>query len=217
MPPTLSDIDFIKLLKCDPEVGVAIVSGDGRLITYSENMPAVFGADASRDYQGMQLDEVFLSEFADERNEFILQAIRSETPIHIEHLLQASRIVSTIMPLDRNAEPPYAAIFSRRGKLDDHAPVRKVHTQYVDLGHLAALSKRELEVLVLLGHGHSVPQAAKILHRSPRTIEQHKSSIGRKLGSSSLATLAKTVGQIGLTFDDLELQRITAVRPQFRV
>lgn len=217
MDPTLHDIDYVRLLQCDPDVGVAIVSSDGHLVTYSQNMPLVFGADPSRNYQGAKLDELFISTFADERSEFISQAIQGGKPLRVEHLYQATRITSTIIPLDRNHQSPYAAIFSRRGKVDDQLPVQKVRSQYVDLGHLATLSNRELEVLVLLGHGHSVPETAKLLYRSPRTIEQHKASIGRKLGSSSVATLAKTVGQIGLTVNDLELQRITALRPDFRI
>ncbi|TWU23060.1 Bacterial regulatory protein, luxR family [Novipirellula galeiformis] len=105
----------------------------------------------------------------------------------------------------------YALIISRRDADVDSQDIETVTSQYVDLGCLSALSNRELEIFVLLGHGNSVPGVAKMLHRSPRTIERHKTEIGRKLGYSTLAEIARAVGHLGLTYDHVQLERFHAL------
>jgi DNA-binding NarL/FixJ family response regulator len=43
------------------------------------------------------------------------------------------------------------------------------------------LSDRELEILELIGKGNEVPQIAKALHLSPKTVETHRAHIKEKL------------------------------------
>jgi len=78
----------------------------------------------------------------------------------------------------------------------------------LDLGPLDVLSPRELEVLVFLGHGMSVPETAAALKRSPKTIEHHKDSIGKKLHARGQSELVSIVTKLGLELDDLKLQRL---------
>src|SRR6266700_1890160 len=47
------------------------------------------------------------------------------------------------------------------------------------------LSDRELEILELIGKGNEVPQIAKTLHLSPKTIETHRAHIKEKLNLAS--------------------------------
>ncbi len=152
-------------------------------------------------------------------------------PVTVSHVYQGNRLISTIVPLDRNSEPPYVSLFTRRCRTSDSWPasgqrsqhpdvqdldVQHLDAQHLDLGPLSVLSSCEFEVLVLIGHGHSVPETAKLLHRSPRTIEQHKVSIGRKLGSSAIADIVRTIHQVGLRMDDVNLKRLSALRPEYR-
>ena len=68
---------------------------------------------------------------------------------------------------------------------------------------IAQLSKRELEVLALLGKGMSVPQVAAVLHRSARTVESHRLSIGKKLGIRNRSELTRLAIRAGLVTPDL--------------
>ena len=54
---------------------------------------------------------------------------------------------------------------------------------------IAGLSDRELEVFRLIGEGKTMQQIAAELHRSPKTIEVHRSNIRRKLKVGSAAEL----------------------------
>ncbi len=123
----------------------------------------------------------------------------------------AAEQVDEAKPNDDSGGGSYALILSRRDAVDSDANIETVTSQYVDLGCLSALSNRELEIFILLGHGKSVPEVAKMLHRSPRTVERHKTEIGRKLGYSTLADIARAVGHLGLTCDHLQLERFQAL------
>ncbi len=53
------------------------------------------------------------------------------------------------------------------------------------------LSDRELEILELIGKGNEVPQIAKTLHLSPKTIETHRAHIKEKLNLANARQVAR--------------------------
>jgi DNA-binding NarL/FixJ family response regulator len=67
-----------------------------------------------------------------------------------------------------------------------------------DLGPLGQFSKREIEVLSLIGVGLTTGQIAKALHRSLKTVENHRTSIGRKLNARSLLDLCRVARRAGM-------------------
>lgn len=67
-----------------------------------------------------------------------------------------------------------------------------------DLGMLSQLSKREIEVLSLVGVGLTTGQIAKSLHRSLKTVENHRTAIGRKLNARSLLDLCRIARRAGM-------------------
>lgn len=74
-----------------------------------------------------------------------------------------------------------------------------------DLGALSILTPRELEVLRYLSEGLTTPEIAKILHRSPRTIQWHRMSLGVKLRVSSRVDLARIAIRAGLNHAPLHV------------
>lgn len=62
----------------------------------------------------------------------------------------------------------------------------------------ARLSNRELEVLRLLAHGRSAPQAGRLLNISPKTVNTHRQHIYRKLGVSTPSDLTGYAFRNGL-------------------
>ncbi|MEM1213573.1 MAG: response regulator transcription factor [Planctomycetota bacterium] len=85
-----------------------------------------------------------------------------------------------------------------------------IESGYADLGPLSVLSSRELEVLALLGQGMSAKEIAGVLHRSPKTVENHRNAIGNKLGVGDRVLLAAMARRAGLTRADAGKKRIRA-------
>jgi len=61
-----------------------------------------------------------------------------------------------------------------------------------------ALTKTEMEVLCLILDGKSNKEAARLLHRSVRTIEDHRSHIMHKLGVNNVVDLVKRATAMGI-------------------
>lgn len=76
------------------------------------------------------------------------------------------------------------------------------------LGPLNALSAREIEVAAWIGLGLSVRRIAERLHRSVKTIENHRVAIGKKLGISDRLDIALLAFQAGLRPEDVKLERL---------
>lgn len=71
-----------------------------------------------------------------------------------------------------------------------------------DLGPLALLSPRELEVLALVGEGLTAAQIAARIHRTEETVNSHKAALLRKLSCQNATQLALIAYKAGLKFDD---------------
>ncbi|WP_238367592.1 response regulator [Mesobacterium pallidum] len=62
----------------------------------------------------------------------------------------------------------------------------------------AQLSPREIEVLMAISRGLTNVQAAEKLGISPKTVDTHRTSLMRKLGANSVATLLVRAAKLGL-------------------
>lgn len=97
------------------------------------------------------------------------------------------------------------------GPIGDQWRGLNIHTaDCADLGPLGVLSPRELEIAALIGTGMSVRDMASHLHRSIKTIENHRISMGRKLGIGNRLEIALMANNAGLRPSDSELRRLEA-------
>lgn len=78
----------------------------------------------------------------------------------------------------------------------ESAPVARTH----DFGDLGELTRREFEILRLLGTGLGLKAIAGKLHRSVKTIEHHRTRLSEKLGVAGLLELALLARDRGLSF-----------------
>lgn len=88
--------------------------------------------------------------------------------------------------------------------LDDEALTAKVFgTVRPSIGRgslpaIAGLSERELEVLRLLGHGHTNQKVAELLYISPKTVATYRARIAEKLGLKTTADFVRYATDTGL-------------------
>ncbi|MEM9588247.1 MAG: LuxR C-terminal-related transcriptional regulator [Planctomycetota bacterium] len=195
-----------------PGVGVSVIDVDGKLVFVNPTTSHLFFVDPDADYHGKYLTDFHPEAFVRERLAMIRQVLDQRKPLSIRHIYLGRGITSTVWPLS-DEEPPFdrVLVVSREhGQVDlEVSPneIETIETEYIDLGHLSALTPREVEVLALLGQGLGVPQVANCLHRSPKTIEHHKASISQKLHLRGQAELVTIVAGIGLEISDAKLKR----------
>jgi DNA-binding NarL/FixJ family response regulator len=87
-------------------------------------------------------------------------------------------------------------VFNRRPYLSP-AMASQVITKFAqgpskgEVDAMERLSDRELEILELIGKGNEVPQIAKTLHLSPKTVETHRAHIKEKLNLANARQVAR--------------------------
>ncbi|MCB1281989.1 MAG: hypothetical protein KDB18_10750, partial [Salinibacterium sp.] len=160
---------------------------------------------------GKSLSELFGPKWAEERHKVLDRVHLTGKPAIIRHIRHGRQIQSTIHLLcEPGEDKANFLVLTVAGEHDPEDPERFeiVESELAHLGPLDALSKRELEVLALIGHGMSTSAIAEALHRSPRTIERHCDSLRAKLNTTSRIKLAKFAHRAGLRLEDAERERL---------
>lgn len=83
-------------------------------------------------------------------------------------------------------------VVKKLAELSDKKPVTNVKKNY------DSLTYREQEIMVLAADGQSSRQIADKLYISSKTVDNHRSSIMRKLGLNNVIDLARYAARIGL-------------------
>lgn len=221
----------------DPTTAISVVSLEGVIEWCNAQSALMFGGPAATPatFMGARLHERFPADWADERIALFHQIRRTGEPVRMRTIWRGFQQISLVMPIVGEDQQFDLAkrflVITRRipaspaspsavgpGQGETHAAAaagvhpaagtQVVESQVADLGRLDVLSPRELEVLALLGQGLSLKETAAVLHRSPKTIENHRLSIARKLGESDRVRLASIAHQAGLTLRDAERRRV---------
>jgi DNA-binding NarL/FixJ family response regulator len=154
---------------------------------------------------GKSLEKLFPADFAAERRAYIRQVAESGRPILIKSIWKGRRIRSAVHPIPTSeGRLNKLLVITRALTSDDDARDVKddfevIEARVSDLGELESLTPREIEVLTLIGQGMSIKQIAGTLNRSPKTIENHRHSLGIKLDTTNRVQLARIAYEAGLT------------------
>lgn len=220
-PPESIDLDANQLasgLLTDPHAGVSIVKVSGELLFANDQAARTFlgeKADASRT-RGKSLWSLFPEQVVREWADYGAKVLRSGEPAMVRTIWLGRQVFSWVTPLDAGAPAAearllvisrYACGHTCAGE-DDQPRFAMYETSTVNLGDLDILSPRELEVLALVGQGLSIKEIAAMLHRSEKTIQNHRDSIGAKLGLANRVHVAAVARRAGLTPADASRTRI---------
>lgn len=214
MTTAVDSLRLAQAFELDPNVSAILLEADGTLVYVNRAARLVYSSqgEAEVDRTGQKLQDFLPAEWAEERLSWFRKALSSERPITVQHLYRGQLVAVTIYPLFDASRAWRILAISRRATLGESdapsADFDQVETQFAELGALGVLTPRELEVFVLLGTGISAPEAAARLHRSPKTIERHKSAIGRKLGASTMVGIATLATKSGIQERHLALRRV---------
>ncbi|MEO1535833.1 MAG: LuxR C-terminal-related transcriptional regulator [Planctomycetota bacterium] len=195
----------------DPGTGFALVDSRG-VITFANARAAhMFLRCPPEEVIGRSTIELFGEQWGQERMRILELILETGTPVISRHIRHGVQIQSTVRLLtDQDDENPTFLVLSVEGEHDPADPEQFeiVESKIVHLGPLGSLTKREIEVLALIGHGMTTNQIGNALHRSPRTIERHCDSIRVKLDGATRVQMAEFARRAGLRTDHSEHDRV---------
>lgn len=202
----------LKALLDDAGCAVAVCDAAGRIHFANRAVMECVGMDASESPPiGKTLHDLVPSHTAEMRLELIRRAL--EDPNNTPQVGLCStdgawrRLAVRAIDRTPNAEravlvcAPLAQSVTMNDLVGPHQAFCQIA---VDLGPLADLTEREMQVLRLIGLGLSTQEIADRLHRSKKTIEWHRVSLGSKLDVTNRVELARLALRAGLTWFDEE-------------
>lgn len=186
----------------DTRADVAVAARDDkhRLLWCNSAYAATVGSDLER-LKGSNLQSLFGIAFADERAGLIAPAIERQAMVTYDQIVRGSRYLTRIYPLDPTAFGT-TGYFVLAEPCSTAKPLLNGNTltsaRHGDLGDLAALTRRELEIFRLLAEGLTGAEIATTLHRSPKTVEFHTARILHALSLRNRTELARLAAERGL-------------------
>jgi DNA-binding CsgD family transcriptional regulator len=212
--------EWMSVFASAPGVGVALVSSGLRILYANAAAARLHTLSSPEELRQKHLSELFPAPWVEEREALIRRVLSTGKPVIVRAIMRGKQVEATILPVPGEiAESPGEAPENDRVlvvTIEGQTPeqfipegVEVVESEAVDLGPLAVLTPRELEVLALIGQGHSAKEIASILNCSPRTVERHRDSIGKKLDKDDRVKLALVARAAGLELRDAQLNRVT--------
>ena len=210
-----------KLLETEPSIGVSIVDGDGMLL-YANRIAIHIFIDPNKepaDFVGKNLKTWAPEEWVDERLRLFAQIKADGKPRLLRTIWKGMQQFSWLHPIEPDEgmatnDSGVFLVITRRTHgdtqtvPDEFREEQIIESQVAQLGKLDVLSTRELEVLSLMNEGLAVKDIAAVLHRSPKTIENHRNSIGKKLEAVDRNEILVLAKQAGLTLNDAQRKRL---------
>jgi DNA-binding CsgD family transcriptional regulator len=197
------------IMRSQPGVGVLIIDADGRVLFCNPQAQRIYyGNDF--DPVGLTIAEIEGNEFAAERMAVIRDVLATGRPQCIRHIRGGKRTEAVIWPLrGRPPQQPRIISITRQGLETGPADGMPVFaSELEDWGPLDVLTRRELQVLALIGHGVPLKTAALQLGITQRSVERYRTDIARKLKVRSIAEIAQLVQRAGLDVDSADLDRL---------
>jgi len=191
---------------------IMVLNPEG-VVLIANNIAAVGYPDRPVDtIVGKKLCDFAPKEWALERIGFLNLAIERGHPLLIIEVLNGIRLCSTISPIEVAGKDDSHWILlitverispeKLQQLRDSKKPEEIIDANIIDLGPLAVLSRRELEILALMGHGFRQKQIAERLCRSVSTIDRHRERIGEKLGVTDRIKLVALARRAALEVTD---------------
>ena len=210
-------VGLLQALNADPHIGVSVVTESGVIVYTNARCTWLHFRDDRTALAGQRFDELFSAEWTAERLGYMRRVLTTRRSLVIRHIRRGAELHTTLHPIDTppgaerrvlglTVETCSSGTCSGNG-CRDHAHLEVVESNQLDLGELDVLTRREIEVLALLGNGLSRGEIADALYRSPKTIDKHLESIATKLRISSRLQLARVAQRAGLTIRDSDRPR----------
>ncbi len=183
----------------DSGCAVAMVNPAGQILTYNSTFARLLEDPESRDTSPPDLGP-YLNDAAAVAHEQARRAVVQEgQPVVIDGPFAGRRSISTYREYNTSDEDRLLLVVARWAP-DTPLPegARTVSLVPSTNDKLASLTPRELDVLRRIAQGMSTIEIARSLHRSTKTVEGHRVSLGVKLNARNRVELAQIAWLWGL-------------------
>lgn len=178
---------------------VAFVGEDYRCRSISESLAAVIGKTPEQIIGSSPIDNV-PEPMAAERERLFKQVLSSGKPVQFIEAVGGARYRTTFSPATMHGgqERGVVIILTPLYLLPRGTAEALPFAEHNHHDPLESLTRAETELLTLIGSGMSTQDIARKLHRSVKTIESHRASLGRKLNITNRVELAIIAVRAGL-------------------
>lgn len=186
----------------DAGCAVAVLEAGGCIHECNDAFAHVLGESTPVAVEGQPI-QFRLDEAATRTLHHALQHVLDHTePVVVETVLGDRFVRTTYRPMHTNGTDPNRVLmviapWDPSTPPPPEANVIRPRTDRSD--PLSSLTPREREVLQHIGMGLPTAEIARLLHRSVKTIEGHRVSLGLKLGVSNRVQLARIAIRSGLS------------------
>jgi DNA-binding CsgD family transcriptional regulator len=216
MPPTEDFSVLLSVFAAAPGLGISLMAPDGKILYVNETAVQMYGGGTVEEHIGYNLAEVYSPEWAAEKIALLRRVADTDDRLLIRYIWEGKRIEAQYQRIPAEAsEEPRIMVTMREGATEDSLipdgfEIVKIDT--ANFGPLAVLTPRELEVLSLIGQGKSAKEIGQVLSCSPRTVERHRDSMGKKLDKHDRVSLALIAQAAGLELRDAHVKHVEHVR-----
>jgi DNA-binding CsgD family transcriptional regulator len=196
----------------DAGIAAVLLDSDARVKWASPAWIAMMEWPVGTDVRGAHVRELLPPRAAEERLAMIREVFATGAPLQVLGFRAGRLALATARKVPDAAGDPQMLVVlcpvtSRQQYLDyvRNPSIRLALTNWSQC--LARLKPRELQVLRMLGLGYTSAEMAKGIHRSIKTIESHRVSLGRKFPQMNRADLVRLAIQSGIVWlDDAEIE-----------
>lgn len=192
-----------------PGLGVGLLEADGTIVYINDTAARMYGGGTVEEHTGRRLGELYPPEWAAEKVSLLQRVIETNERLVVRYIWGGKRFEVQYQKIEGDGDAPTRVLLTvREGITDDELipdDFKVVTTGTANFGPLSVLSPRELEVLALIGQGKSAKVIGELLELSPRTVERHRDSIGKKLDKHDRVSLALVAQAAGLELRDAHL------------
>ena len=208
-----------KLLITEGRLAISIVDAMGVYRYLSPRLLELSGKKAEH-FLGRSVTITMESDAGAERLIFIRQAITAAKPLMLVESLSGVPLRTIIQRAVAPTGELLALCVHHVGAAAIELPLdAERYTIITPVHHevtpLSKLTDREIEVLRMIAMGDSQAEIAAKIHRTVKTVEWHRASLGRKLGATSRVELARLAIRYGLVTTEFAATAPAFTTPAF--
>ena len=186
----------------DAGCAVAVLESDGTIGECNDAFAHVLGESGHAVIEGTPVHSRLDEAAADLFTQAVQHVINRAEPVVIDSILGGRFVRATYRPTHAESSGVLRVLLVISPWDPETPPPAEAHILRPETNRndpLGSLTPREREVLQHIGMGLPTAEIARKLHRSVKTIEGHRVSLGLKLGVSNRVQLARIAIRSGLS------------------